>query len=182
MAAHVVEPVIPGWFLLRVRLRTELAVGKKLRAKGYEVFVPVRTVRKQWSDRIKVYDVPIFPCAVFCRARRELWQDIYGTDGVFTIEKIGNEPVYVPDDELAAVRCLADSNFDLELSDLCVSGEDATVLTDAGPLPCVVLESGEVCRIAVRCKTLNPLFSARVLEARVPRTRIRRLSEDSCHR
>ena len=57
----------PQWFLLVVRLNHERKVAVRLQAKGYEVFLPMHTVRQQWSDRVKTYDVPLFPGHLFYR-------------------------------------------------------------------------------------------------------------------
>ena len=44
----------PQWFLLVVRAKQEPKVAEGLQAKGYEVFLPLHTVRRQWSDRVKI--------------------------------------------------------------------------------------------------------------------------------
>src|ERR1035438_6765653 len=57
----------PQWVLLVVRLNHERKVAEGLQAKGYEVFLPMHTVQRQWSDRVKTYDAPLFPGQPFCR-------------------------------------------------------------------------------------------------------------------
>jgi hypothetical protein len=57
----------PQWFLLRTRSKQERKVADALQAKGYEVFLPMHTERRQWSDRLKTYDTPLFPGYLFCR-------------------------------------------------------------------------------------------------------------------
>src|SRR5450756_1240474 len=58
----------PQWFLLVVLSKQERRVAKGLQVRGYEVFLPMHTVRRQWSDRLKTYDAPLFPGHLFCRA------------------------------------------------------------------------------------------------------------------
>jgi hypothetical protein len=57
----------PQWVLLAVRGNRERKVAEGLQAKGYEVFLPMHTVRRQWSDRVKTYDAPLFTGQLFCR-------------------------------------------------------------------------------------------------------------------
>src|ERR1035441_4831184 len=57
----------PQWVLLVVHPNRERNVAKGLQARGYEVFLPMHTVRRQWSDRVKTYDAPLFPDQLFCR-------------------------------------------------------------------------------------------------------------------
>jgi transcriptional antiterminator RfaH len=57
----------PQWFLLTVGSKQEQKVALALQAKGLEVFLPMQRVRRQWSDRVKVYTAPLFNCNLFCR-------------------------------------------------------------------------------------------------------------------
>src|ERR1035441_10918918 len=49
----------PQWVLLFVHANRERKVAEGLQTKGYEVFLPMHTVRRQWSDRVKTYDAPL---------------------------------------------------------------------------------------------------------------------------
>src|ERR1017187_9568185 len=60
------------WFLLVVRSKQEFKVAERLQAKGYEVFLAMHTVRRQWSDRLKTYNAPLFPGHLFCRFSLDL--------------------------------------------------------------------------------------------------------------
>src|SRR6266567_2671048 len=55
------------WFALQVRSQRENHVADHLGAKGYELFLPLYTCRKRWSDRIKKVELPLFPGYLFCR-------------------------------------------------------------------------------------------------------------------
>src|SRR5664280_616571 len=55
------------WFLLVAHPNRERYVAEGLQARGLEVFLPMHTVRRQWSDRVKIYDAPLFPGYLFCR-------------------------------------------------------------------------------------------------------------------
>ena len=49
----------PQWVLLFVHANRERKVAEGLQAKGYEVFLPMHTVRRQWSDRVKTYEIGV---------------------------------------------------------------------------------------------------------------------------
>ncbi len=55
------------WYALRVTVRHERAVDRRLAELGYESLLPVYRSRRVWSDRIKALKVPLFPGYVFCR-------------------------------------------------------------------------------------------------------------------
>src|ERR1035438_442453 len=56
------DPPRPQWFLLMVRRSSEAIIARSLQAKGFEVFLPMHIVVREWSDRTKRYSTPIFPC------------------------------------------------------------------------------------------------------------------------
>lgn len=55
------------WFALSVKSRYEKTVANFLENRGYESFLPLYKARRQWSDRIKETEVPLFPGYLFCR-------------------------------------------------------------------------------------------------------------------
>jgi len=59
----------PAWFALTVRPNHERAAEQALsRIAGLEAYVPLYRARKQWSDRVKNSQAPLFPGYVFCRS------------------------------------------------------------------------------------------------------------------
>jgi transcription antitermination factor NusG len=62
----------PGaaWHALAVHSRSEATAAKELRARlpaSDDVFFPVRVERRAWSDRVKRFEVPLFPGYLFVR-------------------------------------------------------------------------------------------------------------------
>ena len=56
-----VTVVLAPWFALRVRPNYEKPVATALRGKGFQEFLPLVRTRRQWSDRVKMMDLPLFP-------------------------------------------------------------------------------------------------------------------------
>lgn len=76
---------------------------------AFEVFLPVRQVRRQWSDRIKQAIVPLFPSYIFCRFAVRDKLTVLRTPGVISIVGIGKDPVPLTDEEVRNVRIMVDS-------------------------------------------------------------------------
>src|ERR1022692_3567069 len=55
------------WFAVVIRSNQGEVASTALQNLGYEQFQPTRTVRRQWSDRVKVIQEPLFPGYLFCR-------------------------------------------------------------------------------------------------------------------
>lgn len=102
----------PLWFAIRIRTRLATAVAAALQQKGYEVFLPLYQARKQWSDRLKVRFLPLFPGYLFCRfspASRLL--PILTTPGVIQIVSVDRKPCPVGDNEIQAIQSIIGSGL-----------------------------------------------------------------------
>ena len=96
----------PLWFALQVRSRYESIVATLLRGKGYEWFLPTYKCRRQWSDRIKEMELPLFPGYLFCRFNPQDRLPILKTPGLISIVGIGKTPIPVDEIEITALRSL----------------------------------------------------------------------------
>ena len=99
------------WFALQTRSRYEHFVAAMLRGKGYELFLPVYTCQRRWSDRIKELELPLFPGYLFCRFNPLDRFPILVTPGVIQVVGIGKSPVPVDDAEIAAIQTAVQSGL-----------------------------------------------------------------------
>jgi hypothetical protein len=53
-------PKDPAWFALTVRPNHERTAEQALSYRGLEAYVPLYRARKQWSDRVKNTQAPLF--------------------------------------------------------------------------------------------------------------------------
>jgi transcription antitermination factor NusG len=97
------------WFALQVRSRQEDFVGAFLQANGQEWFLPTYRCRRQWSDRIKERELPLFSGYLFCRFDLRDRVSILKTPAVISIVGIGRVPIPIDDAEIEALRCLVGS-------------------------------------------------------------------------
>ncbi len=56
------------WYAIHTRAKHEKRVAAELQERGIETFVPVSREVHRWSDRIKVLELPLFPCYAFVSA------------------------------------------------------------------------------------------------------------------
>ncbi|MBX2966899.1 MAG: UpxY family transcription antiterminator [Cyclobacteriaceae bacterium] len=54
-----------NWFVFYTKSRQEKKVRDLLTRRGYEVFLPLQKVMRQWSDRKKKVEVPLFNSYIF---------------------------------------------------------------------------------------------------------------------
>jgi transcription antitermination factor NusG len=99
------------WFALIVKRRREKAVTESLRDRDIEAFLPVTHMRRCWSDRMKVMDVPLFPGYVFCRCSYTSRGAVLCTPGVASFVSFGGGPAEVAAEEIDGVRTIVDSGL-----------------------------------------------------------------------
>lgn len=94
-----------AWYALRIQSKLATTTAACLRGKGYEEFLPLYSVRRHWSDRIKQMDLPLFPGYIFCRFDpRDRTLPVLTTPGVIGIVGAGRKPIPIAEDEIESVR------------------------------------------------------------------------------
>jgi transcription antitermination factor NusG len=100
-----------SWFVVHGKTNRERSIGNALAATGFEVFLPLGQIKRQWSDRIKRSTIPLFPGYIFCRLDIRDKLTVLKTPGVISIVGRGKEPVPLADDEVCNVRIMVDSGL-----------------------------------------------------------------------
>lgn len=95
-----------SWFALWVRPKHEKKVSQILSQKGIEQLLPLYRARRQWSDRNKEVDLPLFPGYVFSQFDPTVRVPILNTPGVIDIVRMGSNLASVADDEIIALQAL----------------------------------------------------------------------------
>lgn len=71
-----------NWLVIRTRPRWEKKVAKRLFEQGVETFCPLVKEQRQWSDRVKTIEVPLFKSCLFIRVGEEQRTAVRLTEGV----------------------------------------------------------------------------------------------------
>jgi transcription antitermination factor NusG len=121
-----------SWFAVEIQHNRERAVADLLQSKGFDAFLPTYQEPRQWSDRIKLTELPLFPGYLFCRLNGERRLPILTTPGVRRIISFGNTPIPVPEDEIEAVRRFIKSKLKIHPWPFLEVGQ--TVRIEKGPL------------------------------------------------
>jgi transcriptional antiterminator RfaH len=102
------------WHALYTKPRHEKKVADQLHDKHIDHYLPLRKVLKQWSDRKKWIEEPLFRSYVFIHAEpRERQRALY-TYGVLRLVQFGEEPARVRDYEIDTIRRILSEDTDVE--------------------------------------------------------------------
>jgi len=99
------------WYAVRVRPNYEKPVAAALRGKGFQEFLPLVRSKRQWSDRVKIMDLPLFPGYLFCRLNLEERLPLLTTPGFLYLVGVGKTPEPVDELEIAGIQSVLRSGL-----------------------------------------------------------------------
>src|SRR5260370_30559598 len=92
------------WFAFRVRPRHEKQVSLALREKGFTEFLPLYKSKRQWADRTKIVEMPLFPGYIFCSTVRASIVPLLMTSGVIDVVRAPTKPLAADKTEIEALQ------------------------------------------------------------------------------
>lgn len=107
---HDANPVgeleAPAWFAVQTRPRHEKKVSAELHEKGISCFLPLVSSTRQWSDRSRVVEMPLFPQYVFVRIAQTLQTRVavLRTNGVTNFVGTRGIGVPIPNEQIERVQ------------------------------------------------------------------------------
>jgi transcription elongation factor/antiterminator RfaH len=92
------------WYVLQCWVRKEGMIVTQLESQGLECFLPKYKSLRQWSDRKKEVEQPLFPGYVFCRFEYSDRRAAVMTPGVLGVVGCGKTPTPVDNEEIEAIQ------------------------------------------------------------------------------
>lgn len=92
------------WHALYVRSRSEKKVLSQLEEHGYTAYLPLVTQLKQWSDRKKKVEEPLFKSYVFVYSNEKEYIPILNVYGVIKFVCFEKKAVVVPENQILAIK------------------------------------------------------------------------------
>ena len=124
----------PKWYALYTNPRAEKKVAQELTFQGFENYLPLQTTFKQWSDRKKKVEIPIFNSYIFVRTTLgKSYDNILAIHGVVKFVKFGKEINPIRDEQINQIKLLLSNFDDIEVNAETI-GLNETVEVVGGPL------------------------------------------------
>ena len=82
-----------------------------LNSKGIEVFLPMQQVIRQWHDRKKKLEVPLFPNYIFVHIDAQQMYDIYTLSGFVRFVNTGGVPDIITDQKMSLIMNILEGDF-----------------------------------------------------------------------
>jgi transcription termination/antitermination protein NusG len=105
---------LKNWFVFYTKSRQEKKVHDLLTRRGLEVFLPIQKVMRQWSDRKKKVEVPLFNSYIFVLESEDKIPMVLQTPGVAWNIRHNNKPAVLHPKELETIKRFLASGLLLE--------------------------------------------------------------------
>ncbi|MFS4416945.1 UpxY family transcription antiterminator [Maribacter sp. 2307ULW6-5] len=92
------------WYVVYVKPRNEKKVALRLEERGFEVYCPLIKEVRQWSDRKKTVNAPLFKSYVFVRLAKGERSQVFDFPGVIRYLFWLGKPAVVRDSEMQELK------------------------------------------------------------------------------
>jgi len=93
-----------SWYALYTRSKHEKKICFFLKQKGIETYLPMTTKMRQWSDRMKKVELPLFPSYVFVHIHKSKLWHATESPGAIRFIGIGKSPTPIPDKVIESLQ------------------------------------------------------------------------------
>jgi transcription antitermination factor NusG len=94
------------WRVVQTRSRSEKKTAAFIEAMGVKSYLPLHKRKKQWSDRTKTVEEPLFPGYLFAQFAEGQRYPLLNAPGVVRIVSFGGEYASVSDEQIGALQKL----------------------------------------------------------------------------
>jgi transcriptional antiterminator RfaH len=147
-----------GWYVIYTKPRQERKVAEQLSRKNISYFLPIVSSVRQWHDRKKVVQVPLFPSYVFVNLTGVTqFFDGMESDGVCCYVRVNREPAVVPQTVIEQIDLVVRSGQNVDVSsERFHSGQQVLICHGAlTGLSGEVIQSNGKEKVLVRVSILN---------------------------
>ena len=105
-----------SWYVLYCRSRNEKKIAIILEKLGIEVYCPMVSEVKQWSDRKKKVNTPLFSSYIFVKLKEKDREQVFQVTGVVRYLFWLGKPAIVKDEEIQTIRNWVEDDNVMEIA------------------------------------------------------------------
>lgn len=106
--------MVKKWLVFYTKARWEKKVKSYLEKFGYESYLPLNKVLRQWSDRKKKVDVPLFNSYIFVRENESKIPEILKIPGIAWNIRHNDKPAVLREEELKTIQRFIETGLFME--------------------------------------------------------------------
>jgi transcription antitermination factor NusG len=102
------------WYAVYTRARFEKQVWERLNEQGIEAYLPLIKTMRQWSDRKKMVEIPLFTSYVFVKIDRKNYDRVLQTFGAVKYITFEGKAATIPNEQIDNLKIITNSNEKIE--------------------------------------------------------------------
>ncbi len=105
-----------NWYALYTKPRSEKKATERLTINGFEVYCPLIKTVRQWSDRKKKVQLPMFPGYVFAHVTEIERTQVLMDAGVLNFVYWLGKPAIIRESEIEAIREISENGIEVQIN------------------------------------------------------------------
>lgn len=93
-----------NWYALYTKPRWEKKIDASLIKKNIESWCPLQKIEKQWTDRKKIIEVPLFKSYIFVHIANSERSKVFQTDGILNFVYYLGKPAIIKEAEINLIK------------------------------------------------------------------------------
>lgn len=152
------------WYAVYTRPRFEKKVCQDLLEQGIEAYLPMIKTMRQWSDRKKMVEIPLFSSYVFVNIGRKHYDLVLQTFGAVKYITFEGKAAAIPAEQIDLLKIIVNSNEKVETTWESRQKGDRVVVT-AGSLKGlegILITDGDRKKVLVRIDSIDQNLTVEV--------------------
>lgn len=152
------------WYAIYTRPRFEKQVLKSLQDQGIDAYLPLIKTMRQWSDRKKMVEIPLFSSYVFVNIDRKSYDQVLQTHGVVKYITFEGKAATIPPDQIDNLKIIVNSSEKVDTTWETRSKGDRVMVT-AGSLKGlkgILITDGDRKKVLVRIDSIDQNLTVEV--------------------
>ena len=161
------------WYAIYTRPRFEKQVSQRLQEQGIEAYLPMIKTLRQWSDRKKMVEIPLFSSYVFVNIDRRYYDQVLQTFGVVKYISFEGKAATIPAEQISNLKIIVDSNEKVEITWVKHNKGDK-VIVNAGSLKGLkgeLITEGDRKKVLVRIDSIDQNLTVEVHSSLIEKIR-----------
>ncbi|OIO39253.1 MAG: hypothetical protein AUJ72_01105 [Candidatus Omnitrophica bacterium CG1_02_46_14] len=154
----------PRWYALYTRSRHEKFIDVELKKRCIESFLPLRTIKRRWSDRTVTVDEPLFKSYLFVKTDPVKAVDVLKTKGAVRFVTVQSKPVPIAEAVISSLKNILEREIAVDPFPYLESGMRVSVRSGIfkGVEGFVVRKDNKKCRVVISIDALQASISIEV--------------------
>ena len=136
--------------------KAEKHVCKLLAEAGFEVYLPLQEVVRQWHDRKKKFQLPLFPNYIFVKTDFRRIYEISKFSRIVRCVRFNNNPSGLKESEIELIKKIENNYNNIVVSNKLERGEKVTI--EGGPLDGVqgiIEDYKDACKVIINIDSIS---------------------------